>query len=625
MLSEAGVHRQLERPNVREAFGNLNPPEFPEASPRHAWFRGLACWTDAEGEQGGSAQHCQPCVDPSLRAGLPCLGQQRPTLLTPGSPMRGCGPNRKRSVHKELSPSSSVADDSFIKTQGSTTDTSFVRVQALTLPQTGGSNFRSTCQFSGPASRLDLGGTDGDKLDNTSERRLGLGILPFLRGGSSKRSQQAVRHRATSVERGTGNDSANDGTVAACSISPPRQSSAWDSNANQDSFRTPESTRQRRSLGANTPATDGAFGGTSVRSRASTDARSAAIVSDSPEVIEVTTPRCTWSADLTFAGACLQSLRRQTTSDEPLLPTEDECTGSRSISEAVVGEGISGSSDHPTSAASKHWCTDDVWAEWRRDFPLDVLDVLADFYGELPLCHAGRGPVAVAKLEGLATAALSLPGGSVTREAETRGLFNVSPVSRMRRKIIFPAFQSFLELLRATVEREQTEHSPCFEAEDLEKVAGSFRRHSSRSGCLPRARLWDLLLDLNCYGFPVLNCEQQSWLGKIVDQVLCGAARPALAEETLSRSSAVGGSSVTTLRQQQQQQRRQQQQAGGIDEREIRNPSPNPKLQNRRRTKSSCSTMQFRRTASQQGVICGFCNHVNCRCRDSFGGRIAGH
>lgn len=196
-------------------------------------------------------------------------------------------------------------------------------------------------------------------------------------------------------------------------------------------------------------------------------------------------------------GACSKSLdhadAESQVSKQPILEEEDE---------AGFGE------DEAQDKASSM----NDWAELRAEFPLDVLDALADFYEKCPVDEEGYRFVSIDSLDKAVSMVLCFPAGVASREAAARGVGGSA--------ILFPSLWTFLAFIRATVERVEKEDSRMlWSDEDLHLIAEVFK-DAAEGDQLPPSRLVAAIEELGFDDLEVSTPEQKMWLFHIQRAVL---------------------------------------------------------------------------------------------------------
>lgn len=172
------------------------------------------------------------------------------------------------------------------------------------------------------------------------------------------------------------------------------------------------------------------------------------------------------------------------------------------------------------------------WEDWRTDFPLEVLDALADFYEDVAEEDDGTKTIPVLSLQQVTAKVLGFPPQVVLSEVEASGLKKTPLVRRSSlmppdpgdpRGVVFSTLTQFLALLRGTVSRMEREHIELiWSQEDLQHVQGIFRRHANSSNCIPMAILFEVIQELGFEDLSVGEVEQQRWLADVTRCTLAG-------------------------------------------------------------------------------------------------------
>lgn len=168
---------------------------------------------------------------------------------------------------------------------------------------------------------------------------------------------------------------------------------------------------------------------------------------------------------------------------------------------------------------------DESWEEWRADFPLAVLDAVADFY-ELcpPAGEDGRQrSLHLEDVEKIAANVLGFPGKIVRDEVMSRGLLDQTS-SPKEAILLFGSLPSFLSVFRGAVDRvEREDVNALWSAEDLRNIADVFQLHVSALSSGNRVLLTSLWPLIEGLGFDDLRAdskEAQLWLQSIINLVL---------------------------------------------------------------------------------------------------------
>lgn len=100
----------------------------------------------------------------------------------------------------------------------------------------------------------------------------------------------------------------------------------------------------------------------------------------------------------------------------------------------------------------------DSWEEWRTDFPLEILDKLAEFFEAAPGDAQGHREMSLKALDDLLLSKLGFPPKVVSAEAELKGLIFAGAAVE---KLTFSSLPHFLDLIRGAVKRVQDDSTRC--------------------------------------------------------------------------------------------------------------------------------------------------------------------
>mmetsp|Transcript_136532 Transcript_136532/g.254990 ORF Transcript_136532/g.254990 Transcript_136532/m.254990 type:complete len:1139 (-) Transcript_136532:8-3424(-) len=166
--------------------------------------------------------------------------------------------------------------------------------------------------------------------------------------------------------------------------------------------------------------------------------------------------------------------------------------------------------------------TMETWEEWRTDFPLEVLNVLADFYESFTGDSDGRRLISIGQLEAVTSRVLGFPPKAVTQEAEAKGLAApATPSSNFLPEVLFKSLPHFFLLIRGTVERVQNDEAEfLWSSDDLHQLAVIFHKHENAHGRLPVAHLFNVIADLGFEELNVSDVKQQKWLAGVTQSVI---------------------------------------------------------------------------------------------------------
>jgi len=176
------------------------------------------------------------------------------------------------------------------------------------------------------------------------------------------------------------------------------------------------------------------------------------------------------------------------------------------------------------------------WEEWRTDFPLEVLDVLADFFSSSPADKEGCRLLLLADIQVVMAQSMGLPPEVIASQAVAQGLVPASARggaqgSPSRSQLgsndldgrgpiaLFSSLPQFLGLARACVQHMEKENLDMLLCpRDRMLIENTFRRHANRKDCITVAQLFEVIDEL---GYEELNCsapEQQRWLVAVTRQ-----------------------------------------------------------------------------------------------------------
>jgi len=208
------------------------------------------------------------------------------------------------------------------------------------------------------------------------------------------------------------------------------------------------------------------------------------------------------------------------------------------------------------------------WEEWRAEFPLEVLDELADFYGGAEPGADGYRALDPADLAAALAGSLGLEPAAVLQELEAcRAASGDGPEGRQLR---FLCLAELLDLARGTLARlEREQEQLLWSREDLEQMEFAVLRHANaETGCVASCQLFEVIRE---FGFASINVEQPEQQRLIADatrSILQGRGseflpgsprgRPTLNSTTLGHLSAqdIIGITGMVLRSVQRERRR---------------------------------------------------------------------
>jgi len=208
--------------------------------------------------------------------------------------------------------------------------------------------------------------------------------------------------------------------------------------------------------------------------------------------------RCSPRSDLSIASA------GSTSSPTP-------CSGSVAPPRRHRHGGVAGSSQRRASTGS--------WEEWRTDFPIEVLNALAEFFETFPRDGDGGRVISLVALEAVTSKVLGFPPNAIDQELTSRAQLGDPKYVEMG--YVFSCLSRFLDLIRSTVNRVSKESADLlWSSEDLQHIATTFQRHANGSGRLPVAQLFAVVQDLGFDELEVEQVDQQRWLANITAVVI---------------------------------------------------------------------------------------------------------
>lgn len=173
---------------------------------------------------------------------------------------------------------------------------------------------------------------------------------------------------------------------------------------------------------------------------------------------------------------------------------------------------------------------EETWEEWRVDFPLAVLDTLADFLESCVLSGPeGQHAMSLADVERIASKVLGFPPTAVRDEVFAQGLLSPQQATG---ELLFGSLHDFLSFFRGAVDRvEREDVSALWSPDDIRHIADAFQRHAS-DGMVLVPNLFNLIEDLCFDDLRANTVASQRFLACITTMVMESKVTSAAGMET---------------------------------------------------------------------------------------------
>jgi len=180
--------------------------------------------------------------------------------------------------------------------------------------------------------------------------------------------------------------------------------------------------------------------------------------------------------------------------------------------------------------------TIESWEQWRTEFPLEVLNTVAEFYEACELDPHGRRRINLSLLQEVVTSVFGLPpevAGCICKEGQLRNLLPVGSLSdsvEMR----MPSLTNLLALIQGSIERiEELDARLLWAQEDVNQMRSIFNQHVHLNDTMPMAQLFQAIDEVGLAQLECKSAESQKWLIGVIRKIF---SRPKRVESSMKNA-----------------------------------------------------------------------------------------